>query len=247
MSCQRYTEEEKRFLLDNTSQFTYKELVDEMYVRFGRIVTVNGLRLYCVKKLGVKAQNPYHHKFTDVQKDWLRDHVSSGAYEELTRLFNSTFRTKLNKHSISDQCSKVLKLKKDENAGQFKSGGGNSLNYPIGTERNYNGYWWVKVDNKYHPGKTTMKLFRENWKPKHEFIYEQAYGKIPENHFVVFLDSNNENFELKNLYCIHRGILAIMNKNHWFKSDPTLTLTAIKWCEMNFAIKEVEQIGERKA
>ena len=247
MKTQRYTEEEKRFLLDNTSQFTYKELVDEMRVRFGRIVTVNGLRLFCTKVLGVKAQNRFHHKFTDAEKRWLQDHVNDGTYEKITALFNSGFRTSISEHSIKDVCTKVLKLKKAENAGQFLTGGGNSLTYQIGTERKYDGYCYVKVNNKDHPGKTTMKLFRENWKPKHELVYEQAYGKIHENHFVVFLDTNKENFALENLYCIHRGVLAIMNKNRWFTSDPELTITAIKWCKLKFAIKEVDKSSERKA
>ena len=181
------------------------------------------------------------HHYTEEEKAWLKANINAGTYTELTRLFNATFGADVNKYSISDVCSKRMKLQKESNSGRFDKGSPvRSKTYPIGTERKYNGYWMVKVDNKYHEGKTTTKMFCENWKPKQIHIYEQVHGTITNNSFVVFLDCNPENFDIKNLYCIDRRILSVMNNNHWFKSDPVLTLTAIKWCELHYAIKDVK-------
>lgn len=32
----------------------------------------------------------------------------------------------------------------------------------------------------------------------------------------------------------------MMAKNHWYSTDPVLTLTAIKWCELYYATKGID-------
>lgn len=80
-------------------------------------------------------------------------------------------------------------------------------------------------------------MFKENWVQKHRYIYEQQHGEIPNDHIIIFLDGNKTNFSINNLYCISRKIHAVMNKNRWFSENPDLTLTAIKWCELFYALK----------
>lgn len=240
MAKHRYSEEERDFLRENASKHTYAELVDIFAQRFGRQVSCSGLQQFCSKVLGVKAHNPYHHIYTYEEKAWLMEHINDGNHEEVTAMFNAMFGVNVKAHSIKDECTKVLKIKKAENIGQFREGGEvKSVTHPIGTEIKRNGYWVVKVDDKYHKGKYTHRNMRENWKLKQVHVYEQAYGKIPDGSFVVFLDSDRENFDLKNLYCTDRRILSVMNYNKWFTEDPELTLAAIKWCELHYAIKEV--------
>lgn len=240
----RYSEEEKEFLRENASQYTYKELADAFHQKFGVEVSCGAIQQYCTKVLCVKANNPNFHIYTDAEKAWLRAHIDDGSFEEIAKLFNAEFGTNVRMHSISDVCSKRMRLKKKTNEGMFTSGSPlKCKNYPIGSERKYGGYWYVKVADTYHPGKTSMKEFRENWKLKHTNIYEQAHGPIPDGSFVVFLDTNRENFSIDNLYCIDRKILAVMNNNRWFKSDPDLTMAAIKWCELHYAIKDAIKHG----
>lgn len=237
----KYTAEEDAFLRENVHLHTYPELVDLFNRTFGKTATYNGLQQHCTKTLGLKPYRANYHEYTDREKEWLMEHIDNGTLAELTEMFNAEFDVTVPRHSISDMCFKVLKLKKVHNKGRFEKGGGNSLTYPIGAERKYDGYWYVKVDDKYHEGKTTSKMFRENWKQKQVVVYEQAHGKIPDGHFVVFLDTDRENFAIDNLYCIDRKTLAVMNSKSWFKTDPALTLTAIKWCELHYALKEMEE------
>ena len=75
--------------------------------------------------------------------------------------------------------------------------------------------------------------------PKRRFVWEQLHGEIPTGHSIICLDSDQMNCDPSNLYCIPNGFKAILSRNNWWFSNAELTLAAIKWCELHFAIKEV--------
>lgn len=180
----------------------------------------------------------YKHRYTPQQDEWLRQHIEHcDSYRQLTEMFNEHFGASVGKYSISDRCTKRLHIHRNANTGTFQKGEQHAKKYQIGDERIYNGYVWVKFNDIQHSGKATMKQFKENWMPKQRYVYEQHHGEIPEGCIVVFLDSNIMNFSPDNLYCIPRRINAIMNQNHWFTTERENTLTAIKWCELYYALK----------
>jgi hypothetical protein len=59
---------------------------------------------------------------------------------------------------------------------------------------------------------------RDNWVIKHRYLYEQAHGTIPKNYRVIFLDKNNQNFELDNLELVSR-IESILLKKYGFHTN----------------------------
>ena len=66
---------------------------------------------------------------------------------------------------------------------------------------------------------------QNNWMPKSRYIYEQAHGKIPEGHKVIFADGNNRNLDLDNLVLVSSAEELIMNRNKLFKKNAELTKT----------------------
>ena len=74
------------------------------------------------------------------------------------------------------------------------------------------------------------------WLPLQKKIYQDVYGEIAPGQMVCFLDGNSKNFDIDNLYCIDRKISVIMSRNHWWTSNRENTLTAIKWCELHYAL-----------
>jgi hypothetical protein len=80
--------------------------------------------------------------------------------------------------------------------------------------------------------------------PKRRYVWEQAYGPIPEKHKIIHLDGDCMNCDLDNLYCIPYKFTAILNKNRWMTDSREHTLTAIKWCELFYAMKEKRE-GEK--
>ena len=51
------------------------------------------------------------------------------------------------------------------------------------------------------------------------------------------LDMDVKNCEIGNLYPVNRKVNFMMAKNGWYQQDKELTLTAIKWCELFYAMK----------
>lgn len=75
--------------------------------------------------------------------------------------------------------------------------------------------------------------------PKRRYVWEQLHGEVPKDHCVICLDSNPMNCDPSNLYCMPKRYRVMLAKNNWWFKDKELILTAIKWCELFCAIKEV--------
>ena len=78
-----------------------------------------------------------------------------------------------------------------------------------------------------------------DWKPKQFVVWEEANGKIPKGHAIVFIDGNTTNCDLDNLMCIPKRYLGMMNK--LFKNnskDPELKKLKIEWCKLYDELKE---------
>ncbi len=63
-------------------------------------------------------------------------------------------------------------------------------------------------------GMIRIKVAEPNvWKQKQVYIYENAHNcKVPKGNVVIFLNSNNRDFSVDNLYVLTRPELAIINR-----------------------------------
>lgn len=182
------------------------------------------------------------HYFTDEEKNFLRENISKYTYPELAEVFNRKFGTNLTHGNISDVCLKRMGIKRNH-PHTFAKGKKDFTAHPIGTEIFDGEYVWLKIGNVYHEGTAKAKSLDENWEKKHVLVWERAHGKIPKGHMIVFLDKNRKNCDVENLYCTTRTINFMMAKNKWYSSNPELTLAALKWCELFYAMKG-EKDGE---
>lgn len=178
-------------------------------------------------------------RYTEEQKQWLLDnfHIFVG-YRELTNAFNEKFSTDRTESSLHDLCLKRLGLHSKYGIGgntKFKDGNMKKQE-PIGAIRKSKNCTYIKVKDSYLAKSSGYS--EPYWKPLQKKIYEDAYGEVPKGKMVIFLDTNKENFDLSNLYCIDRRISAILAKNKWYSANKELTLTAIKWAELMCAMKD---------
>lgn len=226
----RYSEEEVNWLASQSRDLTYPELTALFNSNFCTDISEVALMSKC-NKLGLKR--PRYEFFTDEQIAWVKAQDRSLTYSELAELFNEYFGTHLNRCSMSDLCTKRLKLSRSINKGQYKDGERKALKYKIGDEVIRSGYVWVKVsDEAYESGDNYNLLYSKNWKRKSDLIWESANGPIPDGCFLIFLDGNTENCELDNLYLVSRSVHARMCQNHWYNGNKQFVLTALRWCEM---------------
>lgn len=138
-----------------------------------------------------------------IQEAFIKANYEDLADEELTSLYNETFKTNKSIYSIR-RYKKKLGLKKTYRR------------YKIGDEVVLkNGSVKIKVA---HP---------RTWMYKHRYIYEQAFGKIPKNHLVIFLDGNKQNFSLDNLALIDEQTASILKFKGLMADTKELTETGI--------------------
>lgn len=140
---------------------------------------------------------------------WKKNHnVSSGLSARFTK-----------GHKAWNKGMKGLNLGGEK--GWFKKGQEPQNYRPVGSERtcSKDGYIIMKVQDE--------GSYQERWRHKHVVIWEKEHGKVPENHVIVFLDTNKENVKLDNLELLTRGELALMNKGNYFSANPEITKAGI--------------------
>lgn len=99
----------------------------------------------------------------------------------------------------------------------FKKGNIPANHRPIGSERvGKDGYILIKIQDK---------NLQKNWMPKHRYLYEQKYGKIPEGYKLIFADGNKLNFDLDNLVLVSYSEELIMNRRGLISGNADITKT----------------------
>lgn len=75
------------------------------------------------------------------------------------------------------------------------------------------------------------------WKPK--ALVELGYD--PKTHQVVFIDGNSLNVTRENMIVVSKRVHARLAKNGWLGKGGEILLTGIKWAELLYVIKEMEE------
>jgi len=184
----------------------------------------------------------YTFRYTEEQKQFLRDTIPGRPIKETARLFSEKFfpLTYLQARAFAKnnhiRCGVDARFPKGHipatkgrkmtewaspeaiersKAGRFKKGNRPHTAVPVGTERNLVGYVEVKVAEP------------NVWKMKHRVIWEQHYGPIPEGHYIIFKDGNRMNMDISNLAMIDRPTNIRLNQLKLRDVGPELMDTSI--------------------
>lgn len=223
------TDEQRDFLLSNFKDMDWKSLCDLFNKKYGTHFSAKSLNRV-VYENGYKKYERNH--FTEEQRIFLVENIERYSYPRLTEEFNKKFNTDCTQGSITQQCLTYLKIKKGDSyiPHNVADIGEETLKYKA-----------TRYKTTYIKVKSGLKNNRsEMWKPKHRIIWEEHNRPITENEVVIFLDGDKTNFELDNLYCTTKKIVSVMCLNNWFTDSREHTLTAIKWCELYYKLKESE-------
>ena len=223
------TDEQRDFLLSNFKDMDWKSLCDLFNKKYGTHFSAKSLNR-AVYENGYKKYERNH--FTEEQRIFLVENIERYSYPRLTEEFNKKFNTDCTQGSITQQCLTYLKIKKGDSyiPHNVADIGEETLKYKA-----------TRYKTTYIKVKSGLKNNRsEMWKPKHRIIWEEHNRPITENEVVIFLDGDKTNFELDNLYCTTKKIVSVMCLNNWFTDSREHTLTAIKWCELYYKLKESE-------
>lgn len=220
-----YSEEEIRWIKANLQGHTWYEITDLFNERFDTNAYWASLKSYCVKH-GIKHSDATPGvKFTREQESWLRDNTAGRTWPEIMKAFNKRFGAHKTLVALKSKANRRMNVYSNGRCGAHTGNIPHNLQPDGAKAVRTSGYHYVKYNGK--------------WMPKQLMVYEMHYGKLPENMFVVFLDGNPTNYDLDNLYPVDRRIHATMCLNGWYSTSPELTLTALKWCELYYAVRRV--------
>lgn len=175
-----------------------------------------------------------YFKWQDKHVKFLKENANGNNSEDLTQSFNNRFGTNQSKSSLKSKMYQIG-IKFNNNTGRFKKGNHPYNTYAIGTKSiDKDGYVIIKYSN-------SKGDYNKNWKLYHHYLWEQKYGKIPEGHVVIFLNGDNRDFRIKNLYCVERGVwLKVINDDMRF-DNPELVESAIHLSKLMIKQKNIEK------
>lgn len=169
------------------------------------------------------------HRWTDEEIAWLRAHIKEYGWRNIHIHFNQHFNLNLTQASVEHACLRRKITHGRENEQGFVAGQHNAFSktHPIGSERaDSRGRVFIKVSDD------PAKVKWGNWIQKDRYIWEKAHGKLDKNDLLLHLDGDKSNCELSNLYVVSRRINCMLMSFGWFFTNPILTLTAIRCCEL---------------
>lgn len=192
------------------------------------------------------------HQYTPEERHFFEEYVTGHSYREIQTAFIDRFQWEISLSQIkgyianhklnTGRTGAFEKGKPSHNKGKkgecatgcekswFKKGHVPENYRPVGSERvSKDGYIEIKVADP------------KKWKMKHRVVWEQHNGPVPKDSCIIFLDGNKLNVDISNLQMIKRKILARMNQNDLFYSDPEITKVGVNIAEVANAVGEAKK------
>ena len=170
----------------------------------------------------------YQTKYaTNDMYEFLCKNASSHTIKELVEMLEKELAVCIEKKQLAQYCIKMHIQYKYEKPKKSHS------NIPT-----KNGTLAIKTDGDYIKVKTN----KNKWEYLQRVIYQNAYNvKLPEDVYVIFLDQDRRNFNVKNLKAITRRSSAIMSKDGLFSIEPKITKLGHLSSKLNIKAKENRQ------
>ena len=182
------------------------------------------------------SKNETFHKWTEEERNYLKQITPGRHYKEIVELMNSNFEYQFTMEQISAAIkryglntgltgrfekgnipvNKGTKGIMKANKGSFKKGQACYNRRSVGSERvDRDGYTLVKVAE---PNK---------WRLKHQIVWEEHNGPIGKGNAVIFADGNKKNLDINNLILVSRKQLLILNNKGLIRDNAELTRTGV--------------------
>lgn len=221
-----YTEEMLNFLRDNISGKPLKDLTSEFNRKYGTSRSTRQIFDTC--RLRGWSNGLLHQKtvFPSPVADYITAHHSGVRPREMMQILNRIFGADYSEEQIARFYVKH----------GLKSGAASTY-MPVGTVifRETEQMYYEKVKDGPNP--------IENWRPKHQLIWEAAHGPIPEGHIVIFLDGNRSNLDLDNLALCSKPVALMLNKKGLRFSCADATKAGVLIAQITARIYEKQKKG----
>lgn len=231
-----YTPDEIDFLKEIIKGKIFPEINKLYKKKFNKEMTYNELCAF-KQKYGIKSgvfyntrtePNNQKYFYTQEEMNYLKNIFWGNSFKDVIKKYNKKF----NKNMDFNEYMAFRRKYKLKNGISQKFDGANpnpNPPAPIGHEIIY-----------YNKGlkRIKVKVGENKWVEKTRYIYEQHYGKIPDNCFIIFLDGNRDNYNIENLKCITTKQHRTMAGNKLYFDNKDLTETGIAVAKLMIKTKD---------
>lgn len=166
-----------------------------------------------------------HNKlFSEEQEKFIHENVKGRSAKELTQLVNQTFKLSVTVQQI-ESYKLTHKIKSGLWDARIKDYGAEFINR-----------------NRIHIKVRDPETDKDKWRLKHVVLWEQAHGKVPDGHVLIFADQNPMNCTLDNLILVSRRQLAVINKQQLLQRDKKLNEVVINIADVMLAAADKRQV-----
>ena len=235
-----FTPEEDKFIAENAGLYGYTEMARKLTETFGIKRSHGAVSRHCTEVLKIELTNPNRVQYTDKHVALMKRCEEEGmTLSEMADAFNAEFGTNTTQTTMQRAC-KRYGLFSDRRWLAMEAGKRNPFTKrcPIGSEMVSAGKVYVKVADDVYKTETCRHNEDGNWREKKRVVYEDSYGSIPDGWYVVHLNNDKRDFTKENLYAIPPKVNMMMAANRWFSEVAEVTLTAIRYCELFYALKD---------
>lgn len=169
-------------------------------------------------------------KFNKNMYEYLYKNGYKHTIDEWVNIINKKYNETYNKESLQKYFyrNNISYKYKD-----FNKSKNNVYSLPIGSER-------IRKD-----GMIQIKVSNRKWMYKQRFIYESYYKiNLDKDTFVIFLDGNRNNFDIKNLKAISKKESSYMANNMLFCKNKDLTLCGNQIAKLMIKTNDIKK-GKR--
>lgn len=223
MRGSNYTEEQNAFIADHYMEMTYSELVKLYNEKFGADMNVSRLEKK-VRYMGLpKKSQHFQSMFTPEIDAFLIENAFRFTSRDLAKEVRKKFGITPAKQTIT---MRLNDLGVHRGNTFVPEGYLPKSCKPIGSER---------IDK----GRIVMvKVAQPNvWKPKVQVLT----GYDPKESQAIFIDGNSLNVTPENIVVVSKKVHARLAKNGWLNSSNGVLMAGIKWSELYYALKEMEE------
>lgn len=218
------------WILENAKTYpNATELLEAFNLYSGLNITKPTLKKWMKTRFGTYKICGIYREYTDEQKEFLRLYYPTHGTIDTTEQFNLVFDDDRTQDSISNMCSRLgIKLTDETKSKLNNLAGLKHPSYDIGATRK----------EVYPDGQVVYRVkTKEGWKTAGRAVWEAAYGPIPKGYKLIYLDGNNQNYKLENLYLVDaKTQYQVIRNKHYKSGEPEITKTLIKYYELRNAL-----------
>lgn len=225
-------DEHKDWILEHMHDYyNLTELMNALNTNFGLSCNRNTLKSWFVRRFGMTTIYGTH-EFSEEELEIIIKYYPNNGSIKTAEIMNELFHTNRTPGSIRQLANKRGIKVNEETLKAISSNNGKHT-------KPRKGAGTIRIEQRKDKKGVIyrMKSADGRWRTAGIVIWEEENGPIPEGYKLIYLDGDNSNYQLNNLYLVDLKTQYQVIRNKAYKSgNPEITKSLIKYYELRNAL-----------